>query len=121
MSKSQFRKPLVFAAAALWLGACCAVLVVTLAGYEPGPRADAGQFFILAMLALTFPAGLLPVSFFAALAAIGHATGTDVLGLVPASAGFITLWLFLLAVGYLQWFRGLPWLWRKVGAVRHPV
>ncbi len=121
MSGTQLRRALAWIAASVWLGACSVVLFITLSGYEPGPRADAGQFFILAMLALTFPAGLVPISIFAAISAVGHAMGGAPLEVVPAWAGFTTLWLLLLAAGYLQWFKGIPWLWRKLGTPRHSV
>ena len=121
MSRTQLRRALAWSAAFVWLGACSFVLIITLAGYEPGPRADAGQFFILAMLALTFPAGLIPISIFAAVSAVGQATGSAPLEVIPAWAGFTTLWLSLLAAGYLQWFKVLPWLWRKLRTPPHSV
>jgi hypothetical protein len=121
MSENKPLHALAWIAASVWFGACSVVLVITIFSYEPGPKADAGQFFILAMLALTFPAGLIPISILAAVFAAGNATGTELLELLPAWAGFSVLWLSLLAAGYLQWFKGVPWLWRKLSKAQRSI
>ena len=33
---------------------------------------------------------------------------------LPQWVGFTGLWLAFCAVGYLQWFKLIPWLWRKL-------
>lgn len=74
--------------------------------------------FAWAMLALTFPAGLL-VSGIAAVAAdaLEHFQ-VDGLIQLPAWLGISLLWLAFLAIGYLQWFKALPRLWRRVSIQR---
>jgi hypothetical protein len=105
----------------VWSTACLAVIGLTLLGYEPGPKADAGEFFLWAMLALTFPAGLLAVVAFAGVVAINEGSQWDMLALVPNSAGFALLWAALVLAGYMQWFKVFPALLKKISAMRSPL
>ncbi|MFT3664281.1 hypothetical protein [Piscinibacter sp.] len=99
---------------AVWLVLCCAVLSLTLYAYEPGPRSDAGVLFAWAMLALTFPSGLLVSGSIAILANINDGTLLALINDAPPWIGFTILWLAFCAIGYLQWFRLIPWFWRKL-------
>jgi hypothetical protein len=97
-----------------WLVMCCAVLAFTLYAYAPGPRSDAGVLFAGAMSALTFPSGLLVSGCVAALVAFYDGNLPSPFADLPPTIGFSVLWLAFCAVGYLQWFRLMPWFWRKV-------
>ena len=97
-----------------WLTACCVVLVFTLYAYSPGPQSDAGVLFAGAMSVLTFPSGLLISGGIAALAVLGDGNLPEPLGNLPPSVGLLVLWLVFCMVGYFQWFRLIPWLWRKL-------
>jgi hypothetical protein len=99
---------------AVWLVMCCAVLAFTLYAYAPGPRSDAGILFAGAMSALTFPSGLLVSGVIAMLATVNDGDLPAPISDVPPWVGFTVLWLAFCAVGYLQWFRLIPWLWRKL-------
>lgn len=99
---------------AVWLMMCCAVLAFTLYAYAPGPRSDAGVLFAGAMSALTFPSGLLVSALIAILATFNNDSLPAPIGDLPPWIGFTAVWLAFCAVGYLQWFRLIPWLWRKL-------
>lgn len=99
---------------AAWLVLCCAVLAFTLYAYAPGPRSDAGTLFAGAMSALTFPSGLLVSGAIAMLAIINDGDLPFLLSELPPWVGFTVLWLAFCVVGYLQWFKLIPWLWRKI-------
>ena len=95
---------------AAWLLACLGVVIVT--EYAYSPESDIGQFFIGAMLLLTFPSGLLIVGA-VALVAQSHSMLGNVLDLVPPRLAFALIWLGMVGLGYAQWFVLLPWLGRK--------
>lgn len=99
---------------AAWIVACTGVLSITLWSYAPGPSSDIGVFFIWTMLALTFPVGLCVALLVSALVEVSNWLGLPYLDQIPNTAGFVFLWLGLVAAGYLQWFRAVPWLWRRV-------
>ena len=99
---------------AVWLVMCCAVFAFTLYAYAPGPRSDAGILFAGAMAALTFPSGLLVSGAGAMLATMNEGELPALISDLPPSVGFAVLWLAFCAVGYLQWFKLIPWLWRKL-------
>jgi len=98
---------------AVWLLMDCAVLTFTLCAYAPGPRSDAGVLFAAAMATLTFPSGLLVSGFIAMLATVNDGKMPYAIENLPPWIGFTVLWLAFCVVGYLQWFRLVPWLWRK--------
>ncbi|WP_293998497.1 hypothetical protein [Sphaerotilus sp.] len=99
---------------AVWLVTCCAVLAFTLYAYTPGPRSDAGILFAGAMSALTFPSGLLVSGAIAMLVVINDGDLPVPISDLPPWIGFTVLWFAFCAVGYLQWFKLIPWLWRKI-------
>ncbi len=98
----------------VWIISCMGVLSITLWSYAPGPNSDIGVLFIWAMLALTFPVGLCVALLVSAFVEVSNWIGSSFLDQIPNTTGFVILWLGFVAVGYLQWFRALPWLWRRV-------
>lgn len=103
---------------ALWSTACASVLAITLWTYSPGPNSDIGGLFVWAMLALTFPLGLIVAALVAAVVALSESATFDPMSYVPNLVGFTLLWLAFYAVGYWQWFRVIPWLWRHISSSR---
>lgn len=106
----------------MWLIAMIAVLVFWIgSGFDgvPSQRNHDGERHLLATLALivlTFPLGLMWASVLNVAAylfdAAGYrAEGSDIF-LIPF------VWLGFTAVGYIQWFMLLPWLWRRWKARR---
>ena len=98
----------------VWLVMCVTVLAFTLYAYAPGPRSDAGVLFAGAMSALTFPSGLLVSGAVAMLAELNDGNLPAPIGDLSPSIGFTVLWLAFCMAGYLQWFKLLPWLWRRL-------
>jgi hypothetical protein len=95
-----------------WLIACVAVLAWTLIAC--GPEANAtlhGECLLLAgitMALLTLPSGIL---WWLLLSGAGYTLsliGIEVGG-IPAFAGLV-VWIGFVVVGYLQWFKLVPWL-----------
>ena len=102
-----------------WLVAMIAVLifwvVAAIHDFSTAPQAtEDGELHLLSVLvlvALTFPmgvvwAGLLNVGTYVLDTLHYHAEISDGL-LIPF------VWLGFVAVGYVQWFKLLPWLWYK--------
>lgn len=102
---------------AVWLVLCCAVLIFTLYAYAPGPQSDAGVVFAGAMSALTFPSGLLVTGAIAILAIINDGNLPTPINDTPPWIGFTVLWFLFCTLGYFQWFKLIPWLWRKLRAL----
>jgi len=94
-----------------WTTCSVLVLLVTLYAYDGTPRSDAEILLIYGMLVLAFPAGflasLLMVGVLVLIEAIvGRATQTSY-------ASIVLEWICLTAAGYFQWFKLVPWLYRK--------
>ncbi|MFN9677623.1 MAG: hypothetical protein ACK58C_08485 [Betaproteobacteria bacterium] len=102
-----------------WLVAMVAVLVSWLAAGSGAPgiapqTTQSGERHLLALLVLstlTFPSGLLWAGLLNIVAymldALGYRFDLPDAFLVPFA------WLGFVAIGYFQWFKLLPWLWRK--------
>jgi hypothetical protein len=92
-----------------WVGVCVYILIIGLRGVRsPG---DPGVFiFYEAMRTIGFPLGLL-----ASFLMIVVFLLVEVLsGSQPSPAMQVwSMWLVVGAVGYLQWFRVVPWLVRR--------
>ena len=97
----------------LWGLAGLFVLVFTLYAYSPGPNSDIGGLFLWCMLALTFPMGLGVAGLSAALVSILESNGSSLLEAIPPAVGIVLVWVGFCAVGYYQWFKLIPWLWKK--------
>jgi len=93
---------------ALWIGAAVFVLFVTLYGFDGKPYSD---FWILStwlMLILSFPAGLV-------VSLVHMALGTGFSITVKTSYLSLVLeWVVYFVLGYLQWFKLLPYLISKL-------
>ena len=99
--------------AAVWLAACVAVLCFSLWSYAPGPRSDAMVLFAWAMLALSFPAGLLvSLALAVALQVIDTSAALQWIQL-PTWMGVSLVWLFFCLAGYTQWFVLVPRVQRR--------
>jgi hypothetical protein len=97
----------------VWLAACVLCFAILFGSH------DSKIIFGLAVLALTFPAGIL--GFF--LSHQLYNVGASFLGWDQSNMSFfatasysITLWLLLVVPGYIQWFIFVPWLSRKLSS-----
>jgi hypothetical protein len=102
------RSSLRHAPIAVWLIACVAALVFAYANRQ---YADTDILFAYAMLALTFPSGLIVA---AALAALFAALDTFGIAVPGSFATSLAIWPLLVAIGYVQWFALVPRLFRRV-------
>jgi hypothetical protein len=94
---------------ALWLAACVAVLVFA---FDARDIHDTDIAFAYLMLFLTFPIGYV----FAALAGVVFYALNSMFGIVVPGGFVLNLvsWVFLVVIGYFQWFIAVPWLYRKL-------
>lgn len=98
----------------LWVLCSLAVLCVTLYSYDPQTGNDSGIFLVYGMLFLTFPAGFIVAGGITLLALAQEALGIPLLDLIDnIYLGFVVMWLLFFGLGYLQWFKFIPWLWHK--------
>ena len=103
----------------MWFACCIAILAVTLSHDASGPTNDIGIFLAYTMLFLTFPAGCIVVGVIVLLVVLKEQLGFPLIDMLDKQyIGFSVTWFAFLAVGYLQWFVLLPWLWRKWKARR---
>ncbi len=97
---------------ALWIGATVFVLAVTLYAFDGTSDSDIGIFFGWCMLATSFPGGLLvPLVHVVLYDGLSIMVETSYLSLVFDWVGFFVL-------GYLQWFKLLPYLIGKIRGLR---
>jgi hypothetical protein len=118
LSPSRKEKAMKKVLTVTWLLACAAVLLIAVYAYEPNRNSDIGPLFLWLMILLTFPSGLLVASSGAMLV---MALGVDTELSISSTVYHLSLWSAFVVVGYLQWFRALPWLWRKIRESRSPV
>lgn len=98
----------------LWILACVAALLVSFSKYDGTAQNDIGIFLVWAMLALTFPIGILVAAIFAALVVVQEEFGVRTVDWIQSSyVGFAVLWLTFVAAGYWQWFYFVPVLWSR--------
>lgn len=90
----------------LWL--FLGVLVIVGIYINEGSLSEAAIFLNLAMLYLSFPAGIL--------VSLGHAILHNFFSVaIDTTMLSLTIeWSIYLMVGYFQWFRFVPWLVKKV-------
>lgn len=97
---------------ALWIGVAVFVLFVTLYGFDGKPYSDIWILSTWLMLILSFPAGLV-----VSLAHMVLGAGFSIT--VEASYLSLTLeWAVYFALGYLQWFKLIPYLIAKLRGFR---
>ncbi len=93
---------------ALWIGASLFVLLVTLYSYDGKPFSDIWIFLTWLMLILTFPAGLM-------VSAVHYALGVGFTIVIETSSLSLAFeWAAYFVLGYLQWFKLLPYLIGKL-------
>ena len=97
---------------ALWIGTTVSVLAVTLYSFDGKPNSDIWIFLTWLMLTLSFPAALV-VSLVHMVLGAGFSITikTSYLSLALEWAGYFVL-------GYLQWFKLMPYLITKLRALR---
>lgn len=103
------------AAKILWLACAVSVFALTVGSYVRTSHHDISVFFICAMLLLTFPAGFLVAGLLALLIFVQEHARVPLLDWVRSPLLGVSLtWGLFVCAGYLQWFRLLPWLFRKM-------
>lgn len=96
----------------LWVSLSVTVLVLSLVSFDGRPNSDAGLLLLYSMLVLSFPAGLVFTMLVAGLYAALQSAFSVV---VPTSYLEMAFeWTGFFIVGYLQWFRLVPFLSNKV-------
>lgn len=101
-------------AKALWIGAAVFLLFVTLYGFDGKPNSDIGIILAWYGLFLSFPAGLL--------VSLMHAVLYDGFS-ITVETSYLSLvldWLGFFVLGYLQWFKLLPYLSPSCGQPSQP-
>lgn len=98
----------------LWCVSALFVLAIVLWFFDGRPNSDVDEVLAIGMLALSFPLGV-------AVAAIVGAAGrllASGYGLILSVSyvSIVVTWVVFFAVGYWQWFVGVPWILRKANA-----
>ncbi len=87
------------------------ILVVTLYGFDGKPNSDIAIISVWSMLILSFPSSLL----YCALVVLVATVKEKYFGSVISESYFTLIldWTGFFTLGYLQWFKLFPWLWRQ--------
>lgn len=97
---------------AAWMGVAVLILFVTLYAFDGKPNNDIGTFLVWSMLFLSFPSGLIYLALFTVVAMLIEKYLSTV---IPTSYISLTMdWIALFALGYLQWFKLMPYLIDKL-------
>ncbi len=96
--------PPVLAIKLVWLGACVAVLYYSLSNPNFYTNGEFQTFFELKMIALTLPLGLLVPMFLQSFFIVIDQIGTIVEAFISLRTSYAIFWLFMVIVGYFQWF-----------------
>lgn len=99
-------------AKALWIVTSVAALLIAIFGFDGKPNSDIGVFLAWSMLALSFPSGLL--------VSLAHVVLYDGLS-INIQTSYVSLsvdWLAWFLLGYVQWFKLLPYLTTRVRGAR---
>ena len=97
-----------------WLVCMVAALVVELAFPSPVVGCPVGEprfYAMMALIALTFPAGVLAL---VALFMTGVVAVLAEARPLPEVTNVFIIWLVTFVAGWWQWFIAVPWLWRKL-------
>ena len=94
-----------------WVLIAIAALVASLLLFDGRTNSDVDILLGYAMLALSFPLGMVLAAMLSVFARLLFETEGFVF--TTSYLWLIVEWLLLFVVGYLQWFTLLPWLWRK--------
>lgn len=98
----------------LWIVGTITVLLVTLYAYDGKPNSDIEVLLAWAMIFLSFPSGLIFAGLFSLVA-----DSLNRLFNIVIHTSYVSLvlsWMGFLLLGYLQWFKLIPWLVRKFQA-----
>lgn len=90
----------------LWVVATLCVLFVTLYAFDGDPNSDIWIFLTWLMLIFSFPAGLLASLLY------------SVLGVNFSYLSLALMWGGYFIIGYLQWFKLVPYLVGKLRALK---
>ena len=106
------RRRIVLVVKGLWIALTTMVLLMTLYYYDGRPNSDADLLLAVGMLILSFPISWLLAGATALLGELAY----DRFGFVVETSysSIIITWLCLFVAGYWQWFKGIPWLFRRV-------
>ena len=100
----------------VWISSGLGVLIVTLHSFDGTPNSDAELLLIYGMGLLSFPTSVLVTLVLGALSEALYLTRGDYLQ--ASYTSILVAWGVFLSSGYVQWFRGVPWVLRKVRARR---
>jgi len=92
----------------LWASIAFLVLIITLYSYDGLTNSDIWIFLTWMMLLLSFPAGLL--------VSLGHMILGEYfsIGIKTSLVSLSIEWVIYFILGYIQWFKVIPWLINKV-------
>lgn len=98
----------------LWILFSVVVLCVTLFSYDKELGNDSGIFLVYGMLFLSFPSSIIIAGLITLLVLLQENLGIPILDLIGNTyVGFLVMWLLFFLCGYYQWFKFVPWVWRK--------
>lgn len=98
----------------LWALLSVVILCITLYTYDPEVGSDSGIFLVYGMLILAFPSSLVVAGLVTTLVLLQETINVPILDLIGNThLGFVFLWFLFFLCGYYQWFKFLPWCWRK--------
>lgn len=93
-----------------WILIAILILLVSLYGFDGRPDSDIGVFLSWSMLAISFPCSLLYSALMVGVAFVKENYFDSILYVSYFSLALDWTAFFLL--GYLQWFKLVPYLWR---------
>lgn len=92
-----------------WLTLSCLILIITLLFFDNQTNSDIEDFLIYSMLLLTFPSGVIAQWLMFAMWCIFKNVSNGYEITFSVSHIYLTfVWLFLVTIGYIQWFFLLP-------------
>lgn len=92
----------------VWVGFTLLILLVTLYAFDDKPNSDIDIFLSWSMLVLSFPAGLIFALLFTGISILLGKYFSMVIYTTYLYLGLS--WLILFVLGYLQWFKLMPYL-----------
>lgn len=103
----------------VWSTASIALLAVTLGSYDQNLGRDADLLMLYGMLTLSFPAGFLVAGFFAFAAYLEDVFRIPLINSYYGPIMISLIWLCFFVIGYLQWFKLVPYFIRKFRTRNH--
>ena len=96
----------------LWIGSTIFIFVITLYAFDGKPNTDIGIFFAWSMIFLSFPSSLL-----VSLIHVALYKGLSV-SIETSYLSFALDWIGFFILGYLQWFKFVPYLVGKLRGLK---